>query len=70
MMRKLSILLAHAALLLEAQAPGEAAIATAQVAKENHWQNWTFLGSAIATATAAIWVIAINNGNDVQTTSH
>lgn len=48
---------------LQAQTTGNTAVTTAKTAKENHWQNWTFAASAMATAAGAIFVVSMDNGN-------
>lgn len=45
---------------LQAQTTGEAAVA----AKTSHWQNWVFVATLALTATAAVLIIAINEGKD------
>jgi hypothetical protein len=45
---------------------GEAAVATAEVAKDNHWQNWTFAALALVVAASAIYVVSIDNGHEVH----
>jgi len=51
----------------QAQTTGEAAVATAKVAKENNWQNWVFAGCALLTAAGAIFVVSMHNGNSAST---
>ena len=72
-MKKFTILSTFVMLLmnadLEAQATGEASVATVKTAKENHWQNWTFAGSAVLTAATAIFIVSMNDGKKVQSTS-
>jgi hypothetical protein len=73
-MKNLGIMLTLAALLsggtLQAQATGNAAVATAKTAKSNNWQNWAFAGSALLTAAGAVFVVSMHNGNSVSSTSH
>ena len=60
--RPLLVILLSAA-SLEAQATGDAAVATATAAKENHWQNWTFVASAALTAATAVLVVSMDDGH-------
>ncbi len=66
-MKNLTALLTMTTLLstgvLQAQTTGETAVATAQTATSNQWQNWTFAASAMATAAGAIFVVSMHNGN-------
>jgi hypothetical protein len=48
---------------LQAQTTGGTAVATAKTAKSNHWQNWTFAATAVATATGAILAVSLQNGD-------
>ena len=34
--------------------------------KQNGWQNWTFLGCAIVTATIGVLILAYDNGKEAH----
>lgn len=65
-MKNLTALLTMTTLLstgvLQAQTTGETAVATAQTATSNQWQNWTFAATALITATAGIIAVSLDNG--------
>lgn len=73
-MKKRTTLLTLVTLLintsLNAQNTGNAAVEPVKTASENNWQNWAFAGSALIIAAGAIFVVSINNGEKVQSTSH
>lgn len=73
-MKNATTLLTLTALLLNtslnAQATGNASVEPVKIAKANNWQNWAFASSALLTAAGAIFVVSINNGKKVQSTSH
>jgi len=48
---------------LQAAETGDAAVATAETAKDNHWQNWTFVGTAAVTAAAAVFLVSLDHGS-------
>ena len=72
-MRNFTLLLILFSLLTQgsvsAQTTGVAAVETVETASEGSWQNWVFAGSAILTAAGAIFVVTMNNGKKVQSTS-
>ena len=73
-MKKLTTIVIFVALLintnLNAQNTGDAAVEPVKTATANNWQNWAFAGSALLTAAGAIFVVSINNGEKIQSTSH
>jgi glucose/arabinose dehydrogenase len=46
----------------QAQTQGVASANAAATASSSDWQNWTFAGSALATAAVGIFVVAMGNG--------
>lgn len=42
---------------------GDVAVETVETGKSNDWQNWTFLGVAIVTASIAVVVVSLNSGH-------
>jgi len=51
---------------LHAQSTGKGSSSSANISKNNEWQNWAFAGSLIATATTGVLVLAFNNGNEAH----
>jgi hypothetical protein len=47
---------------LQAQT-GDAALSSSQAASDSQWQNWTFAGSAVVTATTAVLVLLTDTGS-------
>ncbi len=54
---------------LQAQTTGETAVSTMRMARSNNWQIWTFASCALATAAGAVFVITMESGNHVSTSS-
>lgn len=50
---------------LQAQT-GDAAIASTNAASDSQWQNWTFAGTTLVTATTAVLILLTDNGSHVH----
>jgi hypothetical protein len=58
----LTILAALAVSPLQAQT-GDGAISSRNAASDNQWQNWTFAGATLVTATTAVLILLTDNGS-------
>ncbi|HSX10542.1 MAG TPA: hypothetical protein VLF94_02345 [Chlamydiales bacterium] len=50
---------------LQAQT-GDAAVASTNAASDSQWQNWTFAGTFVATATGAVLILLTDTGSQVH----
>lgn len=48
------------------QATGATAVNTVQAAESNGWQNWAFTACSAVTATAAVIIVALDNGKSAS----
>jgi hypothetical protein len=65
-MKKITTYLTMIALLsgasLSAQQTGAGASSSSYTGLNNNWQNWVFAGSALLTASVAVFVVSMGNG--------
>ena len=62
-MLAVAILTALPATAQEPAAAGTGAIASSQMGRKTHWQNWVFAGASIAIVAIGITCIALSQGS-------
>jgi hypothetical protein len=55
--------------LIGAQETGSTAVASTEIAQSNDWKNWTFVAIALVAAASAVYVISLDTGHSVESTT-